>query len=64
MKLVASAMRIAFADRADYWGDPAFLDNPVKKLLAKAHAAAGRALTSCDAPRFETVPTLVGCRRS
>jgi gamma-glutamyltranspeptidase/glutathione hydrolase len=58
--LVASAMRIAFADRADYWGDPEFLDIPVKELLSKEHAAERRRLIASDAPRTEAVPVAAG----
>jgi gamma-glutamyltranspeptidase/glutathione hydrolase len=60
MHLVASAMRIAFADRADYWGDPEFLDIPVKELLSKEHAAERRTLISSDAPRTNAVATGAG----
>ena len=58
--LVASAMRIAFADRADYWGDPEFLDIPVKELLSKEHAAERRAQISSTAPRLDAVPVGAG----
>jgi gamma-glutamyltranspeptidase/glutathione hydrolase len=37
------AERHAFADRNTYLGDPAFVHNPVKKLLSTAHAAKIRA---------------------
>ena len=60
MHLVASAMRIAFADQADYWGDPEFLDIPVKELLSKEHAAERRALISSAAPRTDAVATGAG----
>lgn len=53
--LVASAMRIAFADRADYWGDPEFLDIPVDELVSKAHAEQRRQLISSGAPRTDGV---------
>jgi gamma-glutamyltranspeptidase/glutathione hydrolase len=53
--LVASALRIAFADRAEYWGDPEFLDIPVDLLLSKEHAAERRATITWDA-----APTLAG----
>lgn len=37
------AMRHAYVDRNSYLGDPAFVDNPVERLLDKAHAARIRA---------------------
>lgn len=37
------AERHAFADRNTYLGDPAFVHNPIKKLLSSAHAAKIRA---------------------
>ena len=41
--LVAEALKIAFADRAAATGDPAFVDVPVARLVAKDYAAARRA---------------------
>lgn len=42
--LVAESLRRAFADRAEHLGDPAFNpDQPVARLLSKAHAASLRA---------------------
>lgn len=35
---IATAMQIAFADRAKYMGDPDFASIPVKKLTSKAYA--------------------------
>ncbi len=35
---IATAMQIAFADRAKYMGDPDFVSVPVKKLTSKAYA--------------------------
>lgn len=40
--LIAEALKIAFADRAAATGDPAFVDVPVARLLAKEYAAARR----------------------
>jgi gamma-glutamyltranspeptidase/glutathione hydrolase len=40
--LLAEALKIAFADRAAATGDPAFVDVPVAKLIAKDYAAARR----------------------
>jgi len=41
--LLAEVMKIAFADRAAATGDPAFVDVPVARLIAKDYAAARRA---------------------
>jgi gamma-glutamyltranspeptidase / glutathione hydrolase len=41
--LLAEAMKIAFADRAAATGDPAFVDVPVARLIAKDYAASRRA---------------------
>ena len=40
--LLAEAMKIAFADRFEYLGDPAFVEVPVGALTDKAYAAARR----------------------
>jgi gamma-glutamyltranspeptidase/glutathione hydrolase len=37
--LEAEAMRRAFTDRNTYLGDPAFVQNPIDRLLSKAYAA-------------------------
>ena len=41
--LLAEALKIAFADRTAATGDPAFIDVPVARLIAKEYAAARRA---------------------
>jgi gamma-glutamyltranspeptidase / glutathione hydrolase len=38
-RLMVEAMRYAFTDRNDALGDPAFVDNPLEKLLSKGYAA-------------------------
>lgn len=40
IRLMAEAMRQAFADRSEYMGDPDFVAVPVKKLIAKEYARA------------------------
>ena len=40
--LLAEAMKIAFADRFEYMGDPAFVEVPVAALTTKEYAAARR----------------------
>jgi len=44
----AEAERRAFADRNTYLGDPAFVDNPVAKLISSEHAASLRASIKPD----------------
>jgi gamma-glutamyltranspeptidase/glutathione hydrolase len=44
LHLVAEALKIAFADRAEATADPAFVDVPVAHLIDKAYAAERRAL--------------------
>jgi gamma-glutamyltranspeptidase / glutathione hydrolase len=41
--LMTEAMRYAYRDRNTYLGDPAFVDNPIERLLSMRHAAAIRA---------------------
>ncbi len=48
---LAEAMKLAYADRAEYLGDPAFTDIPVKGLISKAYAAKLRAEIPADRAR-------------
>jgi gamma-glutamyltranspeptidase/glutathione hydrolase len=48
LHLIAEASRLAFADRARYLADPAFVDVPVVGLLAPAYLAERRKLISTD----------------
>jgi gamma-glutamyltranspeptidase/glutathione hydrolase len=41
--VMAEAMRFAYRDRNTYLGDPAFIDNPIARLLSKDHTQAIRA---------------------
>lgn len=43
MHVIAEAMKLAFADRAAYLGDPDFVDIPVPKLLSTSYADEQRA---------------------
>ena len=45
---LAEAMKLAYADRAEYLGDPAVVDVPVKGLTSKRYAAALRAQIRSD----------------
>jgi gamma-glutamyltranspeptidase/glutathione hydrolase len=47
----AEAMKIAFADRAEYLGDPAFTNVPVASLISKKYAAQLRTGISLDRAR-------------
>jgi gamma-glutamyltranspeptidase/glutathione hydrolase len=42
LHLIAEALKIAFADRSRYMGDPAFVDVPVNWLIDKSYAAERR----------------------
>ncbi len=48
---LAEAMKLAYADRAEYLGDPAFTNIPVKGLISKAYAAKLRAEIPADHAR-------------
>jgi len=58
--LEAEAMRRAFTDRNMYLGDPAFVHNPVERLLSKAYAAElrkGIGDRATPTPTFQPAPT-------
>ncbi len=42
--LVTEALKLAFADREQFYGDPVFVEVPLKELLTPAYAEARRAL--------------------
>lgn len=49
--LMAETMKLAYADRSEYLGDPDFVDVPVSALTSKAYAAAMRDGISADLAR-------------
>ena len=55
---VVEAMKLAFADREVYYGDPAFIDVPVETLLSAAYAAERRALIG-DTASLDLRPGLI-----
>jgi gamma-glutamyltranspeptidase/glutathione hydrolase len=54
--LFAEAKKLAFADRARWYADPAFQPAPVAKLISKAYADQRRKLISADKPLREVQP--------
>jgi len=54
--LLAEAMRQAYRDRNTFLGDPAFVSNPLERLLSKEYAAALR--TAIDAGPHPSPPPL------
>ncbi len=54
--LFAEAKKLAFADRARFYADPAFQPGPVARLVSKAYAAQRRALVSPDTALREVQP--------
>ncbi|MBB5664324.1 gamma-glutamyltransferase family protein [Rhizobium leguminosarum] len=55
---VTEAMKLAFADREVYYGDPDFSDVPVRHLLSDAYASERRKLIGADAS-FDLRPGIV-----
>ncbi len=54
LHVIAEAMKLAFADRAHYLGDPDFVEIPVERLISKRYAASQRA--RIDPPWFRRAP--------
>ncbi|NKL76351.1 gamma-glutamyltransferase family protein [Rhizobium leguminosarum] len=55
---VVEAMKLAFADREVYYGDPNFSEIPIAHLLSEAYAAERRKLVGADAS-FDLRPGIV-----
>ncbi len=63
--LITEAMKLGFADRERYYGDPRFVDVPMEKLLSPAYARARRALIDAgkavpEMPQPGDVPAMIG----
>ncbi|MCY7313343.1 MAG: gamma-glutamyltransferase [Pseudoxanthomonas sp.] len=56
LHLFVEAKKLAFADRARWYADPAFQPAPVAKLISKSYADARRRLISPDKPLREVQP--------
>ncbi|MEH7878884.1 gamma-glutamyltransferase family protein [Rhizobium laguerreae] len=56
--IVVEAMKLAFADREIYYGDPDFSEIPIAHLLSEAYAAERRKLVGADAS-FDLRPGIV-----
>lgn len=54
--LLVEAKKLAFADRARWYADPAFQPAPVAQLISKDYAAERRALISMDRAQREVAP--------
>jgi gamma-glutamyltranspeptidase/glutathione hydrolase len=54
--LFVEAKKLAFADRARWYADPAFQPAPVARLISKPYAAERRKLISADKPLKEVQP--------
>jgi len=56
VRILVEAMRRAYRDRNTYLGDPAFVTNPLDRLLSKDYAAAVRAEINANKPASPTAP--------
>jgi len=54
LHLMAEAMRVAYADRSEYLGDPDFVKVPVKQLTSRAYALTRRKEIRLDRARTST----------
>ena len=53
---IAEAMKLSFADRERYYGDPRFVDVPLEQLLSEVYAAKRRALIDPEQAYSELPP--------
>ncbi len=56
LHLIVEAKKLAFADRARYYADPAFQTSPVTKLISKEYAKSRGTLISLDEAAKEAQP--------
>ena len=56
LHLIAEAMKLAYADREWYYGDPDFVGVPEEGLLSKEYAAERRKLIDLETPSLELRP--------
>lgn len=54
LHLMVEAMRVAYADRSEYLGDPDFVKVPVKQLTSRAYALTKRQEIRMDRARTST----------
>jgi gamma-glutamyltranspeptidase/glutathione hydrolase len=57
VRLLVEAMRRAYRDRNTYLGDPAFVTNPVERLLSQSYAATLRAEIDAGGAAAPTTPS-------
>jgi gamma-glutamyltranspeptidase/glutathione hydrolase len=61
--VVVEAMKLAYADREKFYGDPDFVDVPMTTLLSRDYAAQRRALIGPSADPDLRAGTVPGCNR-
>lgn len=61
---VVEAMKLAFADREVYYGDPNFSEIPIAHLLSETYAAERRKLVGADASSIFVPASCLASKRS